>query len=162
MKNSYRIEGDICYIELKRMNGDNLETMIDVDDFEIVNSISGTWHAHYNKNNDSFYCMAKNRIIVAYLHRFILGVKDRKVQVDHKYHNTLDNRRSELRLVTHTENACNRKNAKGYHYHKKHKKFRAQIRVNKKLIEIGHFDTEQEAHEAYLKAKKKYHKITEK
>ena len=40
-------------------------------------------------------------------------------------------------------------------------KWRASIRINTKPIHIGYFDTEEEAHQAYLQAKEKYHIIPE-
>ena len=61
-----------------------------------------------------------------------------------------------LRIVTNQENQFNR-NAKGYH--KNGKKFQAQISINGKNINLGMFDTKEEAHQAYLQAKEKYHII---
>ena len=78
------------------------------------------------------------------------------LEVDHidrcKSNNSLDN----LRMVTRSENRQNN-NAKGYYLHKQSQKWHARIKVDKKSINLGYYDTEEEAREAYLKGKEKYH-----
>jgi hypothetical protein len=61
--------------------------------------------------------------------------------------------------VTHQQNNWNRVNAKGYHMVKNAGRYRAEIRLNAKKIYLGTYKTEQEARNAYLKAKEIYHKI---
>jgi hypothetical protein len=46
-------------------------------------------------------------------------------------------------------------NVKGYS--KKYNKFQSRIVVDGKTIYLGHFNTEYEAHNAYLDAKSKHH-----
>jgi hypothetical protein len=53
----------------------------------------------------SFTFRGKNRT----LHRFILGVGDSSIIVDHANKNPLDNRRENLRVVTKAQNAWNAK-----------------------------------------------------
>lgn len=94
------------------------------------------------------------------MHREILGLKrGDKRQGDHINHNTLDNRRSQIRIATQQQNKWNRKNAKGYTWHKRDCQYAAQIKVNGKHISLGYFDTPTEARRAYIKAKQKYHRI---
>ena len=69
-----------------------------------------------------------------------------------------DNRICNLRSVTHQENQFNRTTAKGYYWNKTANKWLSQIQLNSKKINLGLFKTEEEAREAYLKAKEKYHK----
>ena len=88
MTNNYRIEGNIVYIEIKYKDL-ILETLIDLEDFDLVNSYIGTWIAWYSKSNNTFYCRLKNN----YLHRIIVNVTNSKIHIDHVYHNTLDNRK---------------------------------------------------------------------
>lgn len=45
--------------------------------------------------------------INGYLHRFILNCNDNDKQVDHINHDTLDNRKSNLRICSSSENRCN-------------------------------------------------------
>jgi hypothetical protein len=79
-------------------------------------------------------------------------------QLDHINRNRSDNRISNLRTVTNQQNQFN-KDPKGYYWHKIQKVFRAVIRYNGKLIDLGSFHTKEEAKKAYLQAKSKYHVI---
>lgn len=45
----------------------------------------------------------------------------------------------------------------GVHYKARNNKWAAQIQVNKKRKHLGLFDTPEEAHAAYLKAKRELH-----
>lgn len=72
-----------------------------------------------------------------------------------------DNRIINLRSVTHQENQWNRIKAKGYYWHKLTNKWKSQINVNNKKINLGLFEKEEDARAAYLEAKQKYHKIKE-
>lgn len=82
------------------------------------------------------------------------------MEIDHKNRDRADNRIDNLRLVTVQENKFNRK-GKGYTYIKSTSKYKSQIKINGKSINLGHFDTPEEASEAYLKAKKDLHPIKE-
>ena len=71
-----------------------------------------------------------------------------------------DNRIENLRLVTHRENCNNwpmHRNGKlvGCSYDKHKRKWQSQIRINGKKQHLGYFNTEQEAHNAYLATVKK-------
>jgi len=85
-------------------------------------------------------------------------------EVDHINGNPWDNRISNLRVCTHAENHQNRKmpshNRTGFQgvtWHKQRSKWRAYVGVSGKHKHIGLFDTKEEAHEAYLKAKAQLH-----
>ena len=78
--------------------------------------------------------------------------------IDHKNTNPLDNRIENLRILTHQQNQWNN-NAKGYTWHKQKNKWQAQIRINYKSKNLGLFDNEEDARQAYLKAKELYHKL---
>ena len=79
-------------------------------------------------------------------------------QLDHINGIRNDNRICNLRSVTKQQNSWNRTKAKGYYWRKDRNKWQAQIKGNK-IIGLGLFNTEQEARNAYLKAKEIYHKI---
>ena len=79
------------------------------------------------------------------------------LQIDHINGNKLDNRIANLRKASGKQNCCNQKAAKGYYFNKGHKKWKSQIRSNGKVIFLGYFDTEEQAREAYLRAKEKLH-----
>lgn len=69
-----------------------------------------------------------------------------------------DNRIDNLRSITQQENQFNQHNNKGYSLNK-NGKYETRIRIDKKLIYIGSYNTESEARNAYLEAKKIHHKI---
>jgi len=79
------------------------------------------------------------------------------LEVDHINGLRDDNRRENLRLVTPAQNQHNRRSAKGYSFHKRHKKWKAQIFLNDKNRHIGYYTTEEEARAAYLEAKAEFH-----
>ena len=78
--------------------------------------------------------------------------------IDHKNGNPQDNRIENLRLVTNQENGFNRTTARGYNITPAGN-YKSQICVNKKFIYLGTYKTEDEAREAYLRGKEKYHVI---
>ncbi len=137
--------------------------IVDDKDYEYLNQWN--WHVQWNKSMQSFYATRKSKLKDGKQHhismaREILGLKrGDKRQADHKYHNTLDNRRLNLRIVTHQQNQWNNRNSKGYTWRKDAGKYRAEIKVNSKSIHLGYFPIAEEAHNAYLEAKKLYHKF---
>ena len=78
--------------------------------------------------------------------------------IDHEDIDFLNNHIDNLRVVTNQENQWNR-NCKGYYFHKRDKKWVARIQVKGKNKNLGRFNTEEEARQARLEAKKIYHKI---
>lgn len=75
--------------------------------------------------------------------------------IDHINGVRIDNRIDNLRIATKLQNSWNRKNARGYTYLKGRNKYKAQIRIGGKHINLGHFDKEEDAMNAYLVAKEK-------
>ncbi len=95
-------------------------------------------------------------------HRFVWFVRYSKLPENHIDHiNGIrdDNRISNLRDVTQQQNNHNQTKAKGYCWDKKLKKWKATIVLNYKKIHLGYFDNENDARQAYLNAKKIYHKF---
>lgn len=100
-----------------------------------------------------------------YLHRLILGAGPGQL-VDHISRDTLDNRKSNLRLSTNStnmQNACKHKTRaaiasryKGVCWRKDTKKWMSRIRLDGKVTLLGHFVSEIEAAKAYNVAAIKY------
>jgi len=119
------------------------------------------------KNGYNFlqFMVNKKRYSV-YLHRLVYWLHNRdwdildpsmENRIDHIDGNKQNNNIENLRVVTHQENNWNRTNAKGYTLFRG--KWMSQIFINRKKIHLGLFDKEDDARNAYLEAKKKYHII---
>jgi hypothetical protein len=76
--------------------------------------------------------------------------------IDHINGNKSDNKISNLRLATRSQNQCNRP-SKGYSYHKGSGKFQARIHIDGKTTYLGWHKTEEEARQAFLDAQEQYH-----
>jgi hypothetical protein len=76
--------------------------------------------------------------------------------IDHIDRSPLNNSIENLRVVTQQQNQWNR-DVKGYYFHKATGKYMARINVNGKDKYLGRFVNEEDAHQAYLEAKKIYH-----
>ena len=97
-----------------------------------------------------------------FMHRLILNCKKGEI-VDHINHNGLDNRRSNLRIVTIQQNAMNsrpRKGGtskyKGVCLSKRDNRWQAKIKFNKNTIWLGSYASEVDAAKAYNQAALKY------
>ena len=110
------------------------------------------------RNNKVRRTFFKHRLIYLF-YNLDFDILNSKIILDHVDRNRLNNSIDNLRVVTTQENAFNR-GAKGFYFHKPSCKWVAQITLNGKGQHIGCYDTEEEAHEAYLQAKKKYHIIS--
>lgn len=104
-----------------------------------------------NSNGNQLYIMSKDR---KYLHTFIIDCP-KGFEVDHINRNTMDNRKSNLRIVTHRQNQCNQdlqrnntSGVSGVSYYPPKKKYRARIKVQHHDLHLGYFKTFEEAVQA--------------
>ena len=88
-----------------------------------------------------------------------LDIHNVSQQIDHINHQRSDNCVENLRIVTAQQNQWNRKDPKGCYYEKRKKKWHSYIVKDSKNIFLGLYDTEKEAHQAYINAKQKYHHL---
>ncbi len=86
----------------------------------------------------------------------IVGDKIGTDLIDHIDNNPLNNSVANLRIATPSINQQNRKH-KGYYFNKKRGLFKSQIWLDGKNIYLGYYATEEEARQAYLSGKEKYH-----
>lgn len=137
-----------------------------VDNLDYKYLCKSKWFAEYRNNTNSYIARRKIKINNGkwknqLMHRVIMNAP-KGIQVDHINHDTLDNRKANLRLCTQTQNSMNRltqshsSKYKGVTWHKLAKKWVARIRVNKLLIPLGYFKLEKDAADAYDKVAKKY------
>lgn len=132
--------------------------LVDIDDFDVVSGY--TWRQRKKPADWVRYAHATKRKKLVVMHTLLTGWS----LVDHINRNGLDNRRSNLRPATTAENARNSKlyenNTSGYRgvsWHKRDRCWRTQIKVSGKLLELGRFQSPEEAARAYDEASLRYH-----
>lgn len=163
MKNVIKQDKEGTYIEITSKTYGIKKCYIDEEDVEKVQEHK--WYVIKRKevkSSDVYYVRSNFKVhgkwTALFIHRLLLK-PEKGLYVDHIDGNPLNNRRSNLRIVTHQQNHFNRKRARGYHWDRKKQRYKAEIRINGKLIHLGSFNIEEEARAAYLAAKEKYHKI---
>ena len=173
MRNEYEIRGDVTAIFLKRKDGSRLETLIDTADLPRAMEFQWTWSPHWDRHTNSFYAEGKTykkgeKRQYFSLHRWIMNPKE-GFEVDHIFHDTLDNRRSNLRVLPKEANQQNydraRKHNKssgirGVSWSKRHNKWRAAFRLNKRTYHVGLFENLHDAEIAIKAARAKYMKYS--
>ena len=138
----------------------------DLEDYDLISK----YHWTILNVRDEKYAVTKRFYNGKYnailMHRLIMGVMDNKdVEVDHIKHNTLDNRKSQLRIGTKWDNNLNhdllKTNTSGYtgvRWDKKNNKWYATISYNRQPIWLGYYTNIDDAIEARKKAEDKYFK----
>lgn len=141
--------------------------LVDDADYKILSKVK--WYARRDRN--TFYAQRKNfidgRWKIVLMHRFIMNPSD-DMFIDHINRNGLDNRRENLRIVTHSQNHFNEKlrvdntsGFKGVHRSQyivngKTYKYWAACAGNKRL---GRFKTIEEAVKRRKEYMDKFHKL---
>lgn len=144
---------DYAEVVLYKQNKEYVRVLIDVEDIEKVKDLK--WHLD-SRN------YAKNGKLKTLMHRIIMSAKKGEY-VDHINHNTLDNRKNNLRIVTNQQNGMNRSlgldntsGCTGVSFNKNNSKWIVQIGVNRRLVYLGHYDTLNEAINVRKQAEVKY------
>lgn len=132
------------------------EAKVDSSDFAYLSQFSWQFSGHYARRTDT-----GGKTV--YMHREILG--NPESETDHINNDGLDNRRSNLRLASRSENNRNRglqkSNTSGYKgvvWHNQMKKWWARIQVDGKYLSLGLFKDKKEAADAYTAAALRYHR----
>lgn len=135
-------------------------TKIDVSDIDKVKGYR--WTTIKPSKGKFIYVVSKTEKDQILLHRFIMDCPNGKL-VDHINHDTLDNRKYNLRVCTKQQNEFNKKaplnNASGIigvSFDKKAKKWEAYITLNKHRKSLGRFKNKNDAVEARRMAEEKY------
>lgn len=159
-KNEYNLSGDFGIGFTKK----GKEFYFDLEDFDKIKDYC--WNIH--KSKSCSYVESRSRNMddkIVKMHRIIAGAFEKNQIVDHINRDGRDNRKENLRITSPTYNAKNRgdgiKNNTGYNgvsYRKDNKKYRARITVNRKEINIGHFDDFESAMKARINAENNFYK----
>ena len=140
-------------------------TFVDDEDFYVLRTMK--WWAVNNKcrkynRKDFWYAMGWSNGKRIKMHNFILNTP-KGYLVDHKDGDGLNNCKNNLRVTTLQKNAMNQRLSKantsgfkGVYFLKNYKKYRANIRFNKKLIYLGDYVKIEDAVGAYDNAAVKY------
>jgi len=124
--------------------------LVSDEDFECVNAHK--WYAEVDSHTvyasrSSSRRLGKRTMIK--MHRFIMGVTDPTIEVDHKNHDGLNNQRENLRVCFRSQNMSNTRKRQGtssqfkgvtwQEQDGKSGKWKAQIRLNKRQTYLGLF-----------------------
>ena len=141
---------------------EDVEVIIDVDDIDKIKKNSWAFNGKYIVC--SLWQYSKKNYTPLMLHRFIMNAENGSY-IDHINGNVLDNRKSNLRFCTPSENSCNKKKYKnnvagykGVSPSKSRKKWRADIVKHGVHYFLGYYNTPEEAHEVYCKKAIELHK----
>lgn len=133
--------------------------LVDNADYDWLNQHK--WCAHKDHSGNCYAVRNSSRKsgkrFIIRMHREILELEQRDLrQVDHKNHNTLDNRRDNIRICSCQQNQRNQKirsnttsKFKGVSWHRASKKWQAGMSIKGKTRNLGCWDTEEEAALAY-------------
>ncbi len=131
--------------------------IVDAEDYPVV-----AVHKWYSQRKPhTVYAKTKIGKSDIFMHRFIVNASPEKV-VDHADRRGLNNRRSNLRQCSASQNQANRAKSKfkkstpykGVSYHKKRNHYSASITINRTTHHLGYFADPEEAARAYDKKAK--------
>lgn len=173
LKNEYEIRGEITAIIITNRKGETFETLIDTEDLERVENTDLKWCLRWDEGVRQYYCHSSKYLGIVdgkphyktvILHNFLMDAKP-KQHVDHKNHNTLDNRKDNLAVVDASLNAFNRTGAnrnsttgiRNVSYDKKNDKYLVQLQINGKNTVFGRFDNIEDAKKCAEENRNKYY-----
>jgi hypothetical protein len=147
--NEYTIKGDKCLIQMYNMNCEKTKVaVVDAGSFELVKK-----HKWYLDN--SGYVTTRVKAKLVRLSRLLMEPIPEGHEIDHKDRNPLNNRMSNLRYATSSQNKANKtcglntSGFKGVCWDKARHKWVARISRHRKHYHIGRFDSIKEAALAY-------------
>ncbi len=161
--NRVRIEGDIAYLELLDKERNFVaETIIDAADVPLAKSY-GRCYLTTRRDGQEHRVQVRSNGRKTVLPRLLIQPPD-SMQVDHINGNPLDNRRSNLRVLTNSQNLQNRKGStrvsasgiRNVYWDKNDKIWKVILGVNGKYIHVGRFHNLEEAEQAAIAARRKH------
>lgn len=140
----------------------NKSAIVDDEDYEWLSQWK--WYVMIGGNSQGLAYAVRDKMknrkkIAIYMHKLVINAPN-NTNIDHINHNTLDNRKQNLRIATHRQNIRNmhqKYNKCGYKgIYKANQKYAAKITVDYKGIYLGVYDTAKKAAEAYDQAARDY------
>ena len=135
----------------------NKEFYFDLEDYDKIKNFC------WREDSNGYIITNKSDRKLLLLHRLIMDVDGEKIDVDHIKHNLYDNRKSELRVVRHSDNLKNQKvsshnssGVTGVSFSKESNKWESYITINRKRIALGRFDNFEDAVKTRKEAEEKY------
>jgi AP2 domain len=142
--------------------------LVEDRDFERVMAV-GSWQSRPGRctHHPVYAVHSCRKLGHLYLHRFILGITDRKIEVDHRDRNGLHCWRDNLRVATRSQNCGNQSKRRGGYssqyrgvsWCKRERKWRATITRNGKFTTLGYFSDERSAARAYDDAARQHYGV---
>ena len=171
IKNKFEKISDYSILHITKRNGDKFQILIDTEDIDLLKDYS--WHVAWNWSAKDYYACytkyfgtidGKPKYKAIFLHRLILNI-DNEYVVDHINHNTLDNRKSNLRVTNGKNNVRHRSgknsnNTSGYRnvsWNNYYQKWIVQLQIDGKNVILGKFDDVDEAGEFAKEMREKYY-----
>jgi len=168
--NNFKTDDNVTTIYYTNKKGKSFEILIDAEDLDKIIEFNYSIICRYVKESGYYYAFiseytklidAKHNTKIHRLHRFIMDYP-KGFDIDHKNHNTLDNRKENLRIVRRGDNdkhriSKNKNNKSGYRnvfWNKQSNKWEVHLQVNGINKCLGRFDDVHEAGE-YAKIKRK-------
>ena len=148
MKQNYiQYFGHVAGIKIEKKNGEVFWAMIDSDKIALVKN----YRWSISSNGYVVHILPNRKTLL--LHDLVIGLTPGNgLECDHENSNPLDNRISNLRIVSHRVNSANKGSWSKTGFagvYKVGKKFQALININGKTKYLGIFDTPEEAHEKF-------------
>lgn len=128
--NRIRTDGPITIIYVRRFWEADVECLIDTEDLGRI--APHTW----TLAGKPPWVVARCKQLGTSMHRFVMNAPP-DVDVDHIHGNTLDNRKSELRLATKSLNNHNRVNSPPANVYRHQGKWRVRFMIDRKMREFG-------------------------
>lgn len=135
------------------------EFYFDLEDYDLIKDYC--WHIN-NTGYVQTYVYTNGKQTCIRMHRLVMNAHPGTI-IDHKKHNTNDNRKQVLRMANdntnmfnHVTYANNTSGATGVNWDKDHKQWRARIWALGKTYHLGRFDNFNDAVDARRAAEQKY------
>jgi len=151
--NRFDIRGDTTVLFAESKAGQEFEVLIDTSDLPALQAHGR--RVYVVVRNYAHYARVVRNGRMVYLHQFLLGTfgSGRKVVIDHRNHNGLDNHRSNLRITNNSINGLNRKGPRdgtrsglrGVCWNARANNWLAIVTVNGKRKSLGFFKDKEKA-----------------